>query len=141
MRDLMEKAAGMGSGGGSERTADYSGRNRVAAFPVLGLGREDGQAHFLAKCSADETAYGMRLPVRRFHDRLQRDAAGLLHKYEDRFGLAALALRGGFGLLCCPAGLLVIARTVSGATLGVCGVTRASSGVSGVAVFGSPPTL
>ncbi len=140
MRDLMEKAAGMGSDGGSERTTDYSGRNRVAAFPVLSLGREDSQAHFLAKCAADETAYGMRLPVRRFHDRPQRDAAGLLHKYEDRFGLAALALRGGLGCFAAPLAL-VFARTVSGATLGVCGVTWASSGVSGVAVSGSSPTL
>ena len=44
------------------------GFDRVSTFAVLSLGGRNGQAHFLAQGSADESAHAVGLPVRCFHD-------------------------------------------------------------------------
>src|SRR5260370_18074527 len=55
-----------------KRELRESGFQRVGALPVLSLRGYYGQAHFLSEGAADEAPYGMRLPVRGFHDLLQR---------------------------------------------------------------------
>ena len=65
-----------------------SGFDRVSTLAVLALQGRDGKAHFFGKCSADESAQGMRLPARGFEQFLGRRAAGTLQHFKDCFGLA-----------------------------------------------------
>lgn len=91
-----EKPPRRNPGGQCKQIGWFLAVDRVPALAVLALDGRDGQAHFLTQRSADESAYTVGLPVRRFHDLGQRSAILALQQVKDRLGLAALVSAGGF---------------------------------------------
>lgn len=104
-----EKPPRQWPGGEMDANQCPSALQRIAARPILDLGRRDGQTHLLAEDAGDESTDRMRLPTGGFHQIGSGGAAGALQQAEKLGGFTALACRGSLlgrlGRRCAPVGL------------------------------------
>jgi hypothetical protein len=90
-----EKPPRQNLGGEKEPIGWASALERVAALPIRGLGRRDGQAHLPAPDPGDKSSHRVSLPAGGFHQIRPGSATRALQQVKELGGFAALAHRAG----------------------------------------------